>query len=166
MAPAWLPDMRGCFYGLTAAHGRAQMARAVLEGCAFAMRDVVDRLAEMRVATDSLLLLGGGARSATWAQMRADLTGRPAEIPACVDSAPVGAAMLGMVAAGLAPDLAAVARALPRALRRLEPDRAAGEAYETAYRLYRDLFEALRPLPAGPASRADAAQPGPLRSTH
>lgn len=166
MAPAWLPDMRGCFYGLTGAHGRAQMARAVLEGCAFAMRDVVDRLSEMHVATDSLLLLGGGARSITWTQMRADLTGRPAEIPDCVDSAPVGAAMLAMVAAGLAPDLASVARALPRPCRLIQPDSTKADAYEEAYRLYRRLFEALRPLPTGAADAAEAARAGRLRSTH
>jgi len=166
MAPEWLPDMRGCFYGLTAAHGRAQMARAVLEGCAFAMRDVVDRLAEMRVATDSLLLLGGGARSATWAQMRADLVGRPAEIPSCVDSAPIGAAMLGMVAAGLAPDLASVARAMPQSSRLLQPDPAKADIYESAYQLYRRLFQALRPPPAGPASQSNATHVGSMRSTH
>jgi xylulokinase len=166
MAPAWLPDMRGCFYGLTASHGRAHMARAVLEGCAFAMRDVVDRLAQMRVATDSLLLLGGGARSITWAQMRADLTGRPAEVPACVDSAPIGAAMLGLVAAGLAPDHASVARALPLKCRTLMPDPAKFAAYDTAYQLYRRLFDVLRPLPTGPASQSNAAHVGSIRSTH
>ena len=63
------------------------MIRAVLEGCAFAMRDVVDRLAALGVATDSLLLLGGGARSRIWAQIRADLCGRPVEF-AAVDSSP------------------------------------------------------------------------------
>ena len=45
MAPEWVAEARGCFYGLTAAHGRGHLTRAVLEGCAFAMRDVVDRLA-------------------------------------------------------------------------------------------------------------------------
>jgi xylulokinase len=158
MAPEWLPEARGCFYGLTPAHGRAHLARGVLEGCAFAMRDVVDRLAAMQVATDSLLLLGGGARSAVWAQMRADLTGRPAEIPSCVDSAPIGAAMLGFVAAGLAPDLASVARALPRNHRTLAPDVGKAEIYHDAYRRYRHLFQSLRPLLADPAGARDAAR--------
>jgi xylulokinase len=81
MAPEWLPEARGCFYGLTPAHGRSHLIRAVLEGCRFAMRDVIDHLAEMGVETRSLLLLGGGARSRLWAQMRADIAGRP-EIPA------------------------------------------------------------------------------------
>src|SRR6185369_3700131 len=44
MAPEWQPAARGCFYGMTPAHGRGHMVRAVLEGCAFAMRDVVERL--------------------------------------------------------------------------------------------------------------------------
>ncbi len=151
MAPEWLPEARGCFYGLTPAHGRGHLARAVLEGCAFAMRDVVDRLAEMRVATESLLLLGGGARSAAWAQMRADVTGRAVTIPSCVDSAPIGAAMLGFVAAGRARDLAGVAAALPRDHRVLTPDARKTEIYDAAYRRYRRLFQALRPLLPNPA---------------
>ena len=44
MAPEWIASARGCFYGLSMAHGRAHAARAVLEGCAFAMRDVLERL--------------------------------------------------------------------------------------------------------------------------
>jgi len=151
MAPEWLPEARGCFHGLTPAHGRGHLARAVLEGCAFAMRDVVDRLAQMRVATDSLLLLGGGARSAAWAQMRADVTGRPVTIPSCVDSAPVGAAMLGFVAAGRAIDLAGVAAALPRNHRMVTPDARKSAIYDAAYHRYRRLFEALRPLLPEPA---------------
>lgn len=156
MTPRWLPEARGCFYGLTPAHGRAHMARAVLEGCAFAMRDVVDRLAEMQVATDSLLLLGGGARSRHWAQMRADLTGRPVAIPACVDSAPIGAAMLGHVAAGRARDLAAVAAALPRDHRAIAPVRANAPAYDDAYARYTRLFQSLEPLQAAPAGLRSA----------
>ncbi len=151
MAPEWLPEARGCFHGLTPAHGRGHLARAVLEGCAFAMRDVVDRLAAMRVATESLLLLGGGARSAAWAQMRADVTGRTVTIPSCVDSAPIGAAMLGFVAAGRARDLASVAAALPRDHRVVSPDARKTEIYDAAYHRYRRLFQALRPLLPGTA---------------
>ena len=81
MAPEWQPAARGCFYGMTPAHGRGHMVRAVLEGCAFAMRDVVDRLERMGVDARSLLLIGGGAHSRLWAQMRADIVQRPVELP-------------------------------------------------------------------------------------
>ena len=146
MAPEWLPDARGCFYGLTPAHGRGHLIRAVLEGCSFAMRDVIDHLAEMGVETRSLLLLGGGARSRLWAQMRADIAGRPVEIPSCIDSAPVGAAMLAAVAGGLVADLATAAGLLGADARRIEPDRGTSAAYEAAYGDYRRLFASLTPL--------------------
>jgi xylulokinase len=98
MAPEWRPAARGCFYGMTPAHGRGHMARAVLEGCAFAMRDVVDRLDQMGVDARALLLIGGGAHSRLWAQMRADIVQRPARLPNCIDCAPIGAARLAAVA--------------------------------------------------------------------
>jgi len=81
MAPEWIASARGVFYGLTPSHARGHLARAVLEGCTFAMRDVVERLASLGVATDHLLLLGGGARSRLWAQMRADCSARPVRVP-------------------------------------------------------------------------------------
>jgi xylulokinase len=146
MAPQWQPDARGCFYGLTPAHGRGHMIRAVLEGCAFAMRDVIDHLAELGVATDSLLLLGGGARSALWTQMRADVVGRKAEVPANVDCAPVGAAMLAAVAIGAFATLPDAAQALGGKMRRLQPRPETAATYDAAYARYRDLFRHLTPL--------------------
>ena len=146
MAPEWQPAARGCFYGLTPAHGRGHMARAVFEGCAFAMRDVIDRLDAMGVAAKSLLLLGGGAHSRLWPQMRADIVQRPAEVPDCVDSAPVGAALLGAVAGGVVRSLEEAVRLLPMRSAIIRPDPRRGEAYDAAYRKYRQLFSTLKPL--------------------
>ncbi len=149
MAPEWIASARGCFYGLTPAHGSAHLARAVLEGCAYAMRDVLDRLRELGVQFDSLVLLGGGARSRTWARIRADVSGLPVEIPAATDTSPIGAAMLAAVAAGLQPDLAHAAACVARETLRIEPDEAAGAALDAGYRRYRRLFESLKPMYAG-----------------
>jgi xylulokinase len=146
MAPEWVPSARGCFYGLSAAHERGHLARALLEGCAFAMRDVVDRLVELGVPAGAILLVGGGARSRTWSRIRADLLGRPVELSAVIDACPVGAAMLGAVAAGLSPDPVAAAAAAAGAREIVEPDPGRRAAYDEAYARYRDLFEALRPL--------------------
>jgi xylulokinase len=146
MAPEWVPAARGCFYGLTAAHGAGHLARALLEGCAFAMRDVVERLAGMGVPAGHILLMGGAARDPTWARIRADSSGLPVLLAAEPDSAPIGAAMLASVAAGLQPDLRACAAGLAGSRERLEPDPRNREAYERAYRDYRLLFECLRPM--------------------
>ncbi len=146
MAPEWIASARGCFYGLSAAHGTAHLARAVLEGCAFAMRDVLERLLAMGVAIEAILLLGGGARSALWAQSRADLTALPVALPQIVDTSPIGAAMLAAVAAGVQPSLRAAARLVAGKARTIEPDPARKPAYDAAYGAYRKLFSSLRPM--------------------
>jgi len=146
MAPEWQPAARGCFYGMTPAHGRGHMVRAVLEGCAFAMRDVVDRLDRMGVDARSLLLIGGGAHSRLWAQMRADIVQRPVELPNCIDCAPIGAALLAAVAGGVARDLSEAVGALSDGHTDIAPDRRQADAYDAAHDRYRQLFSALRPL--------------------
>ena len=146
MAPEWHASARGCFYGLTAAHGRGHLARALLEGCAFAMRDVVDRLDQLGVPVAGVVLIGGGSRSRLWAQIRADLLGRPVAVSGVADACPLGAALLAASAAGLVPDLAAAAGRAAAARHPVDPDPRARSAYEDAYARYRALFAALRPL--------------------
>jgi xylulokinase len=160
MAPEWRAEARGCSYGLTPSHGRPHLARAVLEGCAFAMRDVADRLRGMGADIRSLLLLGGGARSRVWGQMRADLMGLPAVVPQRVDSSPVGAAMLAAVAADLVDDLGSAAALLREPVTLLSPSPATRGAYEDAYGRYRRLFQSVKPMFERAASRVTQLNKG------
>jgi xylulokinase len=146
MAPRWRSAARGCFYGLTSAHGREHMARAVLEGTAFAMRDVIDRLDTMGVATDTILLLGGGARSPLWGQIRADVAGRRVDVPRTIDTCPIGAAMLAAVASGDLPTLADAAALVEGRDVAITPDPSRTSAYDAAYAAYRRLFDTLEPM--------------------
>lgn len=146
MAPEWIATARACLYGLTAAHGREHVARAVLEGCAFAMRDVIDRVRELGVDVGAIRLLGGGARSELWAQIRADVARTPVAVPARVDTCALGAAAIASVAAGRWPTVAAAAARLSAGARSVEPDPARADRYDEAYARYRALFAALRPL--------------------
>jgi xylulokinase len=146
MAPEWDASARGCFYGLTLAHGTPHMARALLEGMAFCMRDVIERLSEMSVEISSIRLLGGGANSRVWAQIRADMTGLPVTIPVIRDTSPLGGAMLGAVAAGFQPDLRTAAARLGAIDSIITPNPAAKEDYDRAYRRYRKLYAALKPV--------------------
>ena len=97
--------MRGSFAGLGLHHERAHLARAILEGCAFALRDIVDRFEAMGLGGDELRVVGGGARSALWLQIKADVTGRPVRAVRGDHATSAGAAMLAGVAAGLFADL-------------------------------------------------------------
>ena len=146
MAPEWNAQARGAYYGLSPAHGTAHMCRAVLEGTAFAMRDVLERLNHMGLAVETLLLSGGGASSDLWTETRCNLTGLPAIIPTHLDGSPLGAVLLAGKASGQISDLTEAAARINPVARRIEPNADYKALYDHAYERYRRLFDALRPL--------------------
>lgn len=150
MTPVWRPHARGTLHGLAAGHERAHVARAVLEGLAFATRDVAVRLGELGLPARAVLLLGGGAQSRVWTQIRADVLGLPHHVAAHIDATPIGAAMIAAVAAGLAPDLATLAARVPAPAATFIPDASAAPLAAEAYARYRRLVEELAPLATAP----------------
>ena len=146
-APEWNPHARAAWFGLTSAHGRAHLARALLEGNAFALRDVVDAMCAAGLEPTELVCVAGGARGDLLLEIRADVTGLPVTRPDDVETTARGAAMLAAAGAGLYPDVraAALGMAGPRREPLLpDPDRQA--VYSDAYARYRSLYSALRPL--------------------
>jgi xylulokinase len=147
MAPEWNGAARGVFYGLTLAHTRAHMTRAVLEGSAFALRDILEAMVGAGLDVRRLTIVGGGAKGPVWRQIKADVTGYPIRVPTSVETTATGAAILAAVASGLHPTVAEATRTFvsyePEEHR---PDPSAKEAYDQAYRRYRDVYAALRPV--------------------
>ena len=145
-APRWNDEARGVFAGLSLNHGRAHLYRALLEGCTFALRDIVDRLDALGLAGDEIRVVGGGARSPFWLQMKADVTRRTVRVLETDEATAVGAAMLAAVAAGFARDLDdAVSQTVRLGARAYTPDTGAGVDYDAAYGRYRRLFDAVEP---------------------
>ncbi|HKY48728.1 MAG TPA: FGGY family carbohydrate kinase [Acidimicrobiia bacterium] len=142
MAPRWIDLARGSFTGASMDHGRPEWCRAVLEGCAFALRDVVDRMAEMGLSTGDVRVTGGGARSQVWMRIKADTLGRPMR-PVLGEGTATGAACLAAVAADWYPDLVAATDDLVELGEPVEP--APSEDLQDAYRRYRRVFDALEP---------------------
>ncbi len=158
-APRWNDRARGVYAGLSLNHGRAHLFRALLEGCTFAVRDIVDRLDEMGLAGEEIRVVGGGARSSLWLQMKADVTGRPVRVLATAEATALGAAMLAGVGGRIFGDLdEAVDRMTVLEPAAYEPDPATRDAYEDAYGRYRRLFDAVEPEfgLSGPAGTAGA----------
>ncbi len=141
-APRWNDRMRGCFAGLTLSHDAAHLARAVLEGCAYALRDITDRFAALELAGEEIRVVGGGARSPLWLRIKADVTGRPIRPVLSECATGTGAAMLAGVAAGQFDDLAQAAEACVRlAPDVIDPNPDNASIYEDGYRAYRALFD-------------------------
>jgi xylulokinase len=143
MAPRWNENMRGAFTGLAMNHDGRHLARAVLEGCAFALRDIVDRLADLGLRGE-VRVVGGGARSQLWLEIKAGVLGRPVRPVLAEEATALGAALLAGTAADTFADLDdAVTRAVKLAPSSVDPVPGDRERYDEAYAQYRTLFDAV-----------------------
>jgi xylulokinase len=140
------PDARGAFAGLSLRHDRGALARAVMEGVAYGLRDSLELLRELGVRPEVGRLAGGGARSELWAVIVASALDLPLERTATDAGSAFGAALLAGVRDGTFADAAeAVARCV-HVTGTVEPDPAWVDAYAHGYDRFRALYPALRPL--------------------
>ena len=142
--PLWDPYARGAFVGLTASHGRAEMARAVVESVGFAIRDVIEVMMESGLAVGEMRVTGGQARSPLWNQLRADITGRRILVPEVLDSELLGDGIVGLYALGRHRSLESAAEALVRIRRAHEPRPELAAPYDEMFRLYRQSYRGLK----------------------
>jgi len=147
MAPEWNGAARGVFYGLTLAHSRAHMTRAVLEGSAFGLRDILEAMTAAGLDVRRLTIVGGGAKGPLWRQIKADVTGLPVRVPVSVETTATGAAILAAVGSGVHATVAEAVRVfVAYRPEEHEPDPQRREVYDEAYRRYRDVYFALKPV--------------------
>jgi xylulokinase len=138
------PDARGALVGLTADHGRPEMARAIMEGVAFSLREGLDAMRELDVAPEQIRAIGGGARSALWRQIQADVFGLPIHRTVADEGAAYGAALLAGVAAGIYADVGEATSVVRLRDDYATPDPVRARHYEELYSTYRGLYPALR----------------------
>ena len=128
-------SLRGAFTGISLAHTRAHLSRAVLEGICYALKDSLSILAELKLSPRQLLLTGGGARSDFVRRLQAEIFGLPVCLVNREEGSAYGAALLAAVGARAFPDLQAAARAT---LTRTAPER----PDPAAVRRYAELYQA------------------------
>lgn len=145
-SPIWDPDARGVLAGLTLAHTRGHIARAILEASALAIRHVAAPMLEAGVRVIEMRVCGGPARSAFWNQVKADITGFRVAVPAVLETAVLGSAILAAVGVGAQRDLPAAIRAMTSIEQRLEPRRELAATYDRLFDAYRALYPATAPI--------------------
>jgi xylulokinase len=145
-SPLWDPTARGAFAGLALGHGRAHLTRAILEASAFAIRHVAESILAAGAEVRTMRVCGGPARSETWNQIKADVTGFTIEVPTVLETAVAGAAIVASTGVGAWPDLAAAIRGMTRPSRRLLPNPATRATYDATYDAYRRLHPAIAPI--------------------
>jgi len=149
-APVWDPAARGAFVGLTDRHTRAHLTRAVYEGVAFAVRDLLERCqAAAETPPEVLRVSGGGSASAFWNQVKADITGLSVQQVMVHDAACLGAALLASIGVEVFGGLEQASGAMVRIGETFDPASARASRYDRLFATWRRLYPALHPLFSG-----------------
>ena len=137
---------RGAILGLTTDTSTADIYRACMEGVVYEMKLNVDALEGSGIRFTSMHATGGGAHSAVWMQMKADMLNLPITALKTVDAGTVGSAMLTGIAIGVFADLADAAEHMVEKTVTYEPRKEMHEKYMEIYRRYAKVYDAVRPL--------------------
>ncbi|OUC04920.1 xylulose kinase, partial [Litorilinea aerophila] len=139
------PLARGAFVGLTVRHSQPHMTRAVLEGVAFGLRDSFELMKGAGLPPiQQVRVSGGGARSALWRQILADVLDTELVTVNTTEGAAYGAALLAGVGAGVWPDVDAACGAAIQVTGSTTPNPQTVAQYGRYYQAYRDLYPALK----------------------
>ena len=139
-------DARGTFIGMTMDTTRADLVQAVLEGVAFAIRDSVEVARSLGISITSSKICGGGAKSALWKRILANVLNIPLESPESEQGPGMGGAMLAMVACGAYYSVKAVCDRFVRVAAVVEPEPALVAKYEKRYQQFRKIYPACKRL--------------------
>ena len=143
------PKARATFTGITMDTTREDMTQAVLEGVAFAFRDMFEVVKSLGIHPANATICGGGAKSPLWRTIMANVLNITVQIPENEQGPGMGAAMLAMVADGVYESVEAAAEAIVTMKAEEKPDPQLAALYEKRYREFQTLYPALKPVFAG-----------------
>jgi xylulokinase len=135
---------RGGWIGMTARHKRAHLIRSVIEGVSYSQRDCLDVILELGVEVEQVRASGGGARSALWRQILADVFARRVATLESQEGSAFGAALLGMVATGAYGSVEEACAATVREVSTLDPRPRESAAYARGHEIFRTLYPTLK----------------------
>ncbi|GAC1427924.1 MAG: xylulokinase [Chloroflexota bacterium] len=138
------PDARGVFFGLSLRHSKAHLTRAVLEGVTFGLRDSLEIVRGLGLTVDRIRATGGGARSALWRSLQADVFDAEVATVNTSEGPAYGAALLAGAGVGVFPSVEAATTRTIREVHTVAPDPQRSAAYAGSYALYRALYPQLR----------------------
>lgn len=141
--PRWNANARSAFIGMSFAHGRAEMVRAVLEGVVLEIRDMMDGWIQAGVSPDVIRIGGGATKSSFWNQIQADVYGRPVQTLKVGESTVLGAALLGGVGAGVFNSIEEGVNQMVKVTGEVEPNLENHKVYEELYQAYVKVYDGL-----------------------
>ncbi|MBR6059986.1 MAG: xylulokinase [Victivallales bacterium] len=144
-SPYWDANLRGSFTGLSMGTTKGDLARALLEGVAYSLKDCHRTIEEMQLPVTEYILIGGGAKSPLWSRIICDLFQASTTVPSSCDAS-FGSALLAGVGVGFFPDARQAISTALRIDRTLQPDTSMSAFYERQFKIYRQIHDALAPV--------------------
>ena len=141
------PQSLGAFAGLSTRASRGDLLRAMIEGLDYQFLDMVSAMeSALGTRLEQFVAVGGATRNRFWMQNKADVTGRPIEVPGVGEATPLGAAILAGIGVELYRDEEDALQRVYRPGQRYEPDSACSSRYAEWISIYRTLYPALTPI--------------------
>lgn len=137
---------RGTFVGMTMDSSRTDMTQAVLEGVAFALRDSLEVARKLGISITKTRICGGGAKSALWKTMIANIMNLEIEVLQVEEGPGLGGAMLAAVACGEYGSVEEAAAEIVKVKETVKPQKELVEKYEAKYQVFRQIYPALKPV--------------------
>jgi len=142
--PNWDTNARGTLTGLTLAHGKGHIVRAIMEGITYELRRNIESLRSAGIGAQEIRTVGGGAASSFWCQLKADITGLPVHVPSIPEASSLGAALLAGIGSGTYGSHREAVKRTYEVSRVHTPSPC--EGYEDGYANYKKLYDRLAPL--------------------
>ena len=139
------PFARASWVGLSLRHGKGHMARSVMEGATWAMKDSIEIAKQMQIPVKEIRLSGGGARSEFWRQMQAEIYGQPVVTINAEEGPAYGVALLAAAGTGAYKDVVQACKATIRVVTKTKPATKAKKIYARNYPQYQSLYQSLKP---------------------
>jgi FGGY-family pentulose kinase len=137
------PQARGAITGLSLAHGPGHVFRAIYEATACGTRHILEDASAHGLRLERIFLGGGGARSALWLQIHADVLKKPVHLARESEACALGSAMAAALAAGIYPDFDEAARAMAAIETIVEPNPTNAAVYDDFFGRYVELYRRL-----------------------
>lgn len=137
-------NAKGSWVGLSLRHGRPHLARSVMEGATYALRDCLRIIKEMHIPVSEIRLSGGGARGTFWRQLQADIYGQEVVTINAEEGPAFGVALLAAVGTGAYNSIQEACKKTIKVTNRVPHDQRAKDYYDAAYPIYRRLYDALK----------------------
>ncbi|MGC1274273.1 MAG: xylulokinase [Planctomycetaceae bacterium] len=138
------PYARAAWIGLTPRHGRPHLARSVIEGATYAMRDCLEIIEGMHIPVREVRLGGGGAASPFWRQLQSDVYRKRCVVTNATEGPAFGVALLAAVGTGAYKDVPEACKATIKVNTETKPDAKTSKAYDRFYPEYGKLYRSLK----------------------